>query len=58
MDPKEPFLTGVNRDGKFQISYELSDGRESAFRCDPAFADWVMKSWEKFNAPREDFASE
>ncbi len=37
-------VVSINRDAPFQISYKLEDGRESAFRMDPAMADLIIAS--------------
>lgn len=43
-------LVKVERSGKFQIGYVTDNGMISAFRCHPAFADFIMKAWEKRDA--------
>lgn len=43
-------LLAIRREGQFQIIYVLENGVVAGARVDPAFADFVMKAWEKRNA--------
>jgi hypothetical protein len=43
-------VTSIEYDGKFTISYQLSDGRASAFRVDPAMGRLIAAAPGMLNA--------
>lgn len=47
-------LVKVERDGQFQISYHLSDGKSSAFRVEPLMAEFIMDAWRRKEIENDD----